>query len=114
MATVTENVNVAGGASAESDLTERKSKSEPPHTNNDDTLVEDVDPLEHDIVVLDDWSQTGRGSHVEFRNDESVPLEQGEPASTNRSHSLTTYMQVSSLGEVPWETSTRLLFKDTS
>jgi hypothetical protein len=30
-----------------------------------------------DTLVLDDWSQTGRGSHVDFEKDEDVPLEQG-------------------------------------
>lgn len=44
----------------------------------DKTLVEDNNPRENDIVVIEDWSQTGRGSHVEFNDDEHVPIEQGE------------------------------------
>jgi hypothetical protein len=114
MATTTENVKVPGETSSESDLTMRKSNSELSLANNDNTLVEDANPLKHDMIALEDWSQTGRGSHVEFRNDESVPLEQGERALTSGSHQLTTFMQVSSSGEVPWETYMKLLFKVTS
>lgn len=28
--------------------------------------------------IIRDWSQTGRGFHVHFSTDETVPLEQGE------------------------------------
>jgi hypothetical protein len=111
MATTTENVKVLGEMSSESDLTMRKSKSELSRANNDETLVEDVNPLKHDTIALEDWSQTGRGSHVEFSNDESVPLEQGELGFTSGSHQLTTYIQVSSLEEVRWETFIKLLSK---
>jgi hypothetical protein len=45
---------------------------------DDKTLVEDGNPRENDIVVIEDWSQTGRGFHVEFKDDEHVPIEQGE------------------------------------
>jgi hypothetical protein len=30
-----------------------------------------------ETVALSDWSQTGRGSHVDFEKDEVAPLEQG-------------------------------------
>ncbi|EAT91724.1 hypothetical protein SNOG_00229 [Parastagonospora nodorum SN15] len=36
------------------------------------------DEAEHAAIQLDDWSQTGRGSHVEFQSDEIIPLVQGE------------------------------------
>jgi hypothetical protein len=45
--------------------------------SNDDTLTEVDRPLQHDTVTIGDWSQTGRGSHVEFGYEESVPLKQG-------------------------------------
>ncbi|KAH4614864.1 hypothetical protein HBH68_010030 [Parastagonospora nodorum] len=35
------------------------------------------DEAEHAAIQLDDWSQTGRGSHVEFQSDEIIPLVQG-------------------------------------
>lgn len=44
----------------------------------DKTLVEDGNLRENDIVVIEDRLQTGRGSHVEFNDDEHVPIEQGE------------------------------------
>lgn len=35
-------------------------------------------PPPHDHhVVIEDWSQTGRGSHVDFDRAEIVPIEQG-------------------------------------
>jgi hypothetical protein len=45
--------------------------------SDDDTLIEDAN-RKNDIIVIEDWSQTGRGSHVEFKDDENVPIEQGE------------------------------------
>jgi hypothetical protein len=114
MATIRKDVKVPGGVDAERDPNRRGSMSEPLLASNDDTLVEDVKSLKHDMIALEDWSQTGRGSHVEFRNDESVPLEQGELALKSGSHQLTTYLQVSSLEEVRWEMSIKLLSKATS
>lgn len=39
--------------------------------------AESGDGVEYGLQ-LDDWSQTGRGSHVDFQTDETVPLNQGE------------------------------------
>jgi hypothetical protein len=47
-------------------------------TSDDETLIEDANPYKADTIVLEDWSETGRGSHVDFAHDENVPLEQGE------------------------------------
>jgi hypothetical protein len=46
-------------------------------TSDDETLIEDTNPGKNDTISLDDWSETGRGSHVDFTHDESVPIEQG-------------------------------------
>jgi hypothetical protein len=47
-------------------------------TSDDETLLEDVKPHKADTIVLEDWSETGRGSHVDFKHDEHVPIEQGQ------------------------------------
>jgi hypothetical protein len=47
-------------------------------SDNDTTLVSEVNPRDAEVAIIKDWSQTGRGSHVEFQDDEVVPLEQGE------------------------------------
>ena len=40
----------------------------------DDTLVNDhLD----DRISLEDWSSTGRGSHIDFDDHEEIPLKQG-------------------------------------
>jgi hypothetical protein len=49
-----------------------------PFGSNDETLVSEVNPRDKEVAIIEDWSQTGRGSHVEFQDDEVVPLEQGE------------------------------------
>lgn len=54
--------------------------SAPPTSNDDATLVDEIRPLKDDMVAIDDWSQTGRGSHVDFKDDELVPLQQGKYA----------------------------------
>jgi hypothetical protein len=96
MATEREDIEIRDGARAESDLTIRGSKSALLDATNDDTLVENGNPLKRNMITIDDWSQTGRGSHVEFRDNEIVPLEQGERAFISTGHELTTCLQVSS------------------
>ena len=46
--------------------------------SDDETLNEEVNPRRADKIIVDDWSCTGQGSHVEFKNGETVPLEQGK------------------------------------
>lgn len=43
-----------------------------------------------DKIIIEDWSKTGRGSHVDFERDEKVPLDPGTytPASP-RTYQLT-------------------------
>ncbi|KAH7405851.1 kinase-like domain-containing protein [Phaeosphaeria sp. MPI-PUGE-AT-0046c] len=48
----------------------------PPSSKEDETLVDELRPCKN-MVFIDDWSQTGRGSHVEFTDEEEVPLQQG-------------------------------------
>ncbi|KAF2823346.1 kinase-like protein [Ophiobolus disseminans] len=45
-------------------------------TSDDETLIDDHNPTRDDRITIDDWSQTGRGSHVEFDHKEIVPLGQ--------------------------------------
>lgn len=52
-----------------------------------DTLHEELNPAKVGQILISDWSQTGRGSHVEFAYAETVPLEQGESAHCSRSRS---------------------------
>jgi hypothetical protein len=56
----------------------QRSTSRLASSSNDDTLYEDANPSEIDRIVITDWSHTGRGSHVEFSHNETVPLEQGK------------------------------------
>lgn len=44
---------------------------------------------ESDRVVIDDWSQTGRGSHVDFGDDETVPLQTGKQTWISNRQKLT-------------------------
>jgi hypothetical protein len=53
-----------------------------PPSDRDETLVEDSAYERDYVTIIDDWSQTGRGSHVDFEDDESVPLEQGQQVSS--------------------------------
>jgi hypothetical protein len=69
---------------------------------------------QHDTISIDDWSRTGRGSHVEFGSDENVPLEQGEETYRSGSQLLTADVKGGSLGEVQWETFMKSPSKDTS
>lgn len=51
-------------------------KAESP--SEDKTLIDESnDYYKSDRIVIDDWSQTGRGSHVDFGDDETVPLQTG-------------------------------------
>lgn len=49
--------------------------------SEDKTLIEDIKPQRDDRAVIDDWSQLGKGSHIDFEDDEVVPLEQGNKSS---------------------------------
>ena len=43
----------------------------------DETLVEDATSSSRDQIDIEDWSQTGRGSHVDFGDEETLPIVQG-------------------------------------
>ncbi|KAF2031314.1 kinase-like protein [Setomelanomma holmii] len=43
---------------------------------DEETSTGDIDPQKEDRIVIEDWSQTARGSHVDFDHAETVPLEQ--------------------------------------
>jgi hypothetical protein len=49
------------------------------HLNDDvdTTLVSSTERNHDQQVVIDDWSQSGRGSHVDFEINEQVPIVQG-------------------------------------
>jgi hypothetical protein len=47
-------------------------------TTDDETWHEDFNPTKECQIVISDWSQTGRGSHVQFDYAETVPLKQGK------------------------------------
>jgi hypothetical protein len=57
-----------------------------PPGDHDETLVEDSDCERDYVTIIDDWSQTGRGSHVDFEDNENVPLEQGAQISSPWNH----------------------------
>lgn len=46
--------------------------SVPPGSNDDNPL-----DVTEDRITIQDWSRTGRGSHVDFEKQEKVPLDQG-------------------------------------
>lgn len=52
----------------------------PDVSSGDTTLVDEKNPRKGDQVIIDDWSHTGRGSHIDFGDDEIVPLKQGKTA----------------------------------
>ncbi|CAO2657297.1 Nn.00g034230.m01.CDS01 [Neocucurbitaria sp. VM-36] len=45
--------------------------------SDDETLTNEAAPHTATQIVIDDWSRTGRGSHVNFKDGEIVPLELG-------------------------------------
>jgi hypothetical protein len=49
-----------------SDSATREIKAGLPITSDDETLIEDTNPGKNDTISLDDWSETGRGSHVDL------------------------------------------------
>jgi hypothetical protein len=71
-------VGDTSGEATGSDATIRDVISGLSITSDDETLIEDVNPHKVHTIVLDDWSETGRGSHVDFKHDENVPIEQGQ------------------------------------
>lgn len=44
---------------------------------DDQSSIDETTPSKSAQIVVNDWSQTGRGTHVDFKNAETVPLEQG-------------------------------------
>ena len=42
-----------------------------------ETPVEDATSPSSDHISIEDWSQTGRGSHIDFGDKETVPIVQG-------------------------------------
>lgn len=46
--------------------------------SDDKTLIDEANIHNQSRIVINDWSLTGRGSHVDFGDKEAVPLEQGE------------------------------------
>lgn len=65
----------------------------------------------YDKINIDDWSGTGRGSHVEFKYGEVVPLEQGKayfslgPANSHRN------LKVIFSAAVQWATFSKLPYQ---
>jgi hypothetical protein len=53
-------------------------EEDPPVPSDDETLTGHTDSRRDDIINVRDWSQTGRGSHVDFEYKDIVPLEQGK------------------------------------
>jgi len=43
-----------------------------------DTFVQDATSSDRDQINIEDWSQTGRGSHIDFGDEETVPIVQGK------------------------------------
>ncbi|KAH7400518.1 kinase-like domain-containing protein, partial [Phaeosphaeria sp. MPI-PUGE-AT-0046c] len=52
--------------------------------DDDQTLYEESNPYKSHKITIDDWSETGRGSHVEFEKQETISLQQGMPADPRR------------------------------
>jgi hypothetical protein len=111
MATERGGIESPGGAIG-SDAATPEPNLEFPITSGDETLVQDENPRKNNTVLLSDWSQTGRGSHVEFSYDEKVPIEQGEPVNLSESDPLTARLKAIFLVEVLWEMFMRLQYKD--
>jgi len=44
----------------------------------DETLVEDATASSKDQIDIEDWSQTGRGSYIDFGDKDIVPIVQGK------------------------------------
>jgi len=43
-----------------------------------ETLVDDTVSPDRDQIYIEDWSKMGRGSHIDFGDDETIPIVQGE------------------------------------
>jgi hypothetical protein len=110
MTTEREHNNAPGGRNPDV----RGSTSQHLPASDDDTLKEGGSPLQHSTIYIDDWSRTGRGSHVEFSYDEHVPLEQGGQDFLCVSLPLIAYVKAAFLVEELLETFMKLPFKDTS
>jgi hypothetical protein len=54
-------------------------KEQGPEVHSDEeTLIDEANVHKGNQIVINDWSLTGRGSHIDFGDKEAVPLEQGE------------------------------------
>jgi hypothetical protein len=91
----------------------RGSASQLSPASDDDTLTEGASLLQHRTISIDDWSQTGRGSHVEFNDGENVLLKPGQRKLICVYCLLITHLKAAFLGEAQWETSMKLPFKAT-
>ena len=60
------------------DLSVRGASTKSSFLSDDETLNEGTTSRQSNRIDIKDWSQTGRGSHVDFKHEETVPLEQGE------------------------------------
>jgi hypothetical protein len=47
-------------------------------SDDDQTLYEESNPYKSHKVTIEDWSGTGRGSHVDFEKQETISLQQGK------------------------------------
>lgn len=47
--------------------------------DDEQTLHEETNPYKSHKVTVDDWSGSGRGSHVDFEKQETISLKQGKP-----------------------------------
>lgn len=77
--------------------------------DDDQTLYEEENPYKSHKVLIEDWSDTGRGSHVDFAKDETISLQQGKLNPESRGNLLMQRVQVAGLVEVSLETCMRLL-----
>jgi hypothetical protein len=53
-------------------------EEDPPVPSDDEPLTGHTNSRSDDRINVRDWSQTGRGSHVDFEYKDVVPLEQGK------------------------------------
>jgi hypothetical protein len=54
------------------------SDSERDILNGNGSLVSKANAASHGRIAIEDWSETGRGVHIDFEDRETVPLKQGK------------------------------------
>lgn len=52
-------------------------ESEQSSGKEDDTLIDEGEGHHDHHIVIEDWSETGRGSHIDFGHADIIPIEQG-------------------------------------